>query len=222
MEDDSPQICQEESLKSTMPSETFTAETSDRQPTASEHCEGDVGGSVGSHSSVNSGLSAVDHSAAAAAIDNHSTADQACRSSVSTSWTYRLVSAGLAFAVWGGWGYFVNSQEAASTASPVMSGLLHGIFSSMVTIVMLTSVTWLYRKFAAAGPRMLIPAVTTSVATGSCITTAHVIIGTANVPATVIPGLVVAFCFNMVTTKKLNQADQNAVLMESAHADFTV
>lgn len=137
-------------------------------------------------------------------------APQDSRTNASTSWTYRLVSAGLAFCVWGGWGYFVNSQQATAAASPVMSGLLHGLFSSMVTIVMLTSVTWLYRRFAAQGPRMLIPAATTSLATGSCITTAHLMIGTANVPATVIPGLFVAFCFNLLTTKKLSQADQTS------------
>lgn len=135
---------------------------------------------------------------------------RAARANASTSWTYRLVSAGLAFCVWGGWGYFVNSQQATAAASPVMSGLLHGLFSSMVTIVMLTSVTWLYGRFAAAGWRMLIPAATTSLATGSCITVAHLMIGTANVPATVLPGLIVAFCFNLLTTKKLSQADQTS------------
>lgn len=203
MEDDSPQTCQEVDVTSVL-----VADTVADAPSSNSHHNIAVSSCDFARQIVADG---VEENHASELHSQHSTTVLAAKRSVaSTSWTYRLVSAGLAFSVWGGWGYFVNSQEAAPTTSPMISGLLHGLFSSMVTIVMLTSVTWLYRRFAAAGIRMLIPAVTTSLVTGSCITTAHVMIGTANVPATVIPGLVVAFCFNMVTTQKLHQADQTA------------
>ncbi|MEP3481666.1 MAG: hypothetical protein ABJZ55_20655 [Fuerstiella sp.] len=221
MEDDSPQTCQKVGDGSVMTADVSDLATGAAQVTAATGAA-QVTSATPLNAHHNIAVSSCDfgreHVADGAEkihvsemhAQHSSTVLAGHRAEVSTSWTYRLVSAGLAFSVWGGWGYFVNSQETAPTTSPLISGLLHGLFSSMVTIVMLTSVTWLYRRFAAAGVWMLIPAVTTSLVTGSCITSAHVIIGTANVPATVIPGLVVAFCFNLVTTQKLHQADQSA------------
>lgn len=131
---------------------------------------------------------------------NPSTASESSAVATTTA-LFRYMSAALAFLTWGGWAWYVNRNS--ETTSPLVSGLVHGAFSATITIVMMTSVTWLYRRLAAPGPKMMLPAVTTSVATGSFITTVHLLIGTANVGMTVIPGLLVAFCFNLITTRQL-------------------
>lgn len=128
-----------------------------------------------------------------------------------TSLRYRLVSAGLAFFTWGGWAYFVNSQSVtAGHARPVVSAVIHGCGSATVTLVMVFAVTWLFKQFAGHPWRSVLPSAVTTATTGSCMTLAHVMAGTANIPATVVPGLVVAFCFNLVTTQKLSRAVSEA------------
>jgi hypothetical protein len=128
---------------------------------------------------------------------------------VSTSLRYRVTSASLAFVIWGSWAYFVNSQsQAAGKASPLISALIHGAGSCMVTLIMMKSVTWLYRRFQRHALKLFIPAAITTTVTGSCMTTAHFLAETANLPATIIPGVIVAFCFNVVTAVNLSQQQQ--------------
>ena len=128
---------------------------------------------------------------------------------VRTSLRYRVTSASLAFVTWGSWAYFVNSQShVAGKASPVVSAIIHGAGSCMVTLIMMQSVTWLYQKFQQHRFRLFIPAAITTTVTGSCMTTAHYLAETANLPATIIPGVLVAFCFNVVTALNLSQQQQ--------------
>lgn len=70
---------------------------------------------------------------------------------------------------------------------------------------MLQSVTRLFRLLPASPARLILPAIVTTSFTGTCITMAHLAANTADVPATVIPGLVVAFCFNVFTATKLSK-----------------
>ncbi|MFY9253259.1 MAG: hypothetical protein WAO83_07380 [Fuerstiella sp.] len=130
---------------------------------------------------------------------------------VRTSLRYRVTSASLAFVTWGSWAYFVNSQaHVAGKASPLVSAIIHGAGSCMVTLIMMQSVTWLYQKFQHHRFRLFIPAAITTSVTASCMTTAHYLAETANLPATIIPGVVVAFCFNVVTAMNLQQRQTRA------------
>ena len=126
-----------------------------------------------------------------------------------TSLGYRITSALLAFSTWGAWAYYVNSQAgselSAANASPLVSAVIHGFGSCMVTLIMMKSVTWLYQKFAGHSLRLVLPAAITTLVTSSCMTLAHYFAGTANLPGTIIPGIVVAFCFNVVTATNLRQ-----------------
>ncbi|MGB4711024.1 MAG: hypothetical protein WBH28_21305, partial [Fuerstiella sp.] len=93
---------------------------------------------------------------------------------VRTSFRYRVTSASLAFVTWGSWAYFVNSQaHVAGKASPLVSAIIHGAGSCMVTLIMMQSVTWLYQRFQQHRFRLFIPAAITTSVTASCMTTAH-------------------------------------------------
>lgn len=123
-----------------------------------------------------------------------------------TSRQYNLISATLAFVVWGGWAWYVNQlRDAPEALSPIGSGLIQGTASCLVTLFMLRSVTTLFHLFAPHPARFFLPAVLTTGLTGSCISMAHIFAGTANVAGTVIPGIVVALCFNTLTCWKLHQ-----------------
>lgn len=122
---------------------------------------------------------------------------------------YKAASAGLAFIIWGSWGYFINSQASdPQAAAPLISGLIQGTGSSLVTLVMLKSVTWLYHWLAPHPLRLVLPAVITTTVTVSGMTVAHLIVGTSNLLATMAPGMVVAFCFNLATAFGLSRSEQ--------------
>lgn len=124
---------------------------------------------------------------------------------VQTSRQYRLVSAALAFVVWGCWAWFINQLEnRPDQLSPLGSGVIQGTASCLITLFMLRSVTHLYHILPAR-TRLFLPAILTTALTSSCLSAAHVLAGTANVAGTVIPGIVVALCFNTLTCWKLNQ-----------------
>ncbi len=126
-----------------------------------------------------------------------------------TNLLYRTTSAALAFVIWGGWAYFVNNQSPApASASPIVSGLIQGSGSCIVTLVMVKSVTHLYHWLAAHPLRLILPAMMTTAATGSCMTVAHILAGTSNLSVTIIPGLIVAFCFNILTTLGLARMER--------------
>ncbi|MEZ6069698.1 MAG: hypothetical protein R3C10_05355 [Pirellulales bacterium] len=140
-------------------------------------------------------------------LTNHATAEFDA-SPPQTSWQYRLVSAMLAFFLWGGWAYFVNSHTAAiDGAPPLTAALTQGTGSFIITLLMVRSVTWLYRRLPATPLRLVLPALFTVLVTGSCLATAHALVGTPNIVGTITPGLTVAFAFNVYTTIKLWRRD---------------
>ena len=116
----------------------------------------------------------------------------------------------MAFALWGGWAYFVNHRAADETgrSSPVTSGLTQGIGSFVITLLMVRSVTWLYHRLPAKPARIVLPATATVAVTGSCLATAHALVGTPNIAQTIAPALSVAFAFNIYTAAKLRNASE--------------
>lgn len=124
-----------------------------------------------------------------------------------TSQRFNATSATLAFLGLGGWAWYVNANWPSATsasAAPWVSGLVQGTVSCLITLIMLTSVTWLFNRMPANRSRLFVPAVITSLCTGTLIVGAHMLANTSNIVLTVVPGLVIAFCFNVLTSLKLH------------------
>jgi len=125
-----------------------------------------------------------------------------------TSRGFKLTSAVLAFVVLGSWAWYVNSRPSVEPrrATPLVSGLVQGAGSFTMTLIMVHSVTWLFRRMPANRLRMVLPALITVLVTGTCLVAAHCLAGTADIPRTVAPGLVIAFLFNIVTADQLRRS----------------
>jgi hypothetical protein len=137
-----------------------------------------------------------------------------------TSRQFNLASATMAFALWGGWAYYVNHRAADETghSSPVTSGLTQGIGSFVITLLMVRAVTWLYHRLPLNPARNILPAIATVAVTGSCLATAHALVGTPNIAQTIAPALFVAFVFNVYTAARLKREDERS---ESHPSDQT-
>lgn len=121
---------------------------------------------------------------------------------------YKVSSVVAAFFIWGGWGYFINSGSANhDAASPLISGLVQGTGSSIITLIMLKSVTHLYYWLDPHPLRLILPAILTTFATGSSMALAHTLAGTSNLLGTLAPGVTVAFCFNVATAIALSRTE---------------
>jgi hypothetical protein len=125
-----------------------------------------------------------------------------------TSRRFDLTSAALAFALWGGWAYWVNRQMAGAEprASPLISGLTQGTGSFVITLFLVRAVAWIYHRLPAHPLRLVLPGVLTVTATGTCLAIAHTLVGTADVARTIAPALSVAFAFCVFTAFKIRRA----------------
>ena len=126
---------------------------------------------------------------------------------VQTSRRFRFVSAALAVVIWGSWAYFVNLKSAPSSAA--LSGLVQGFGSGLVTLIIVHIVTRCYQQLSRHPLQLLLPPVIATVATGSAIAMAHWVAGTSRLLATIAPGLIVAFCFNIFTAYRLRQQERS-------------
>jgi hypothetical protein len=129
-----------------------------------------------------------------------------------TSRRYNLTSAALAFLLWGTWAYYVNAETVVDRgqASPLLSGLTQGTGSFVITLVMVRAVAWLYSHLSLPAVRLVLPALIVVSITGSCLATAHSLVGTANIVRTIAPALSVAFVFNIYTALKLRRGEAAA------------
>ncbi len=117
-----------------------------------------------------------------------------------TSRRYNLISACLAFLMWGGWAFYVNRS-----GEPWISGLVQGTGSFLITLLMVWAVTALYQRCAHLSFGVFLPAFLIVAVTGSCLALAHYIVGTQNILKTIAPALCVALLFNMYTAVKLKR-----------------
>lgn len=115
-----------------------------------------------------------------------------------TSKRYNLLSAGLAFLLWGGWSYFVNRH--APEYSPLISALAQGAGSFVITLVIVRCVSWIYARLPGGAIRLLAPSVLTVTATGSLLYWIHMLVGTSEIAKTIALPLLVAFAFAVYTT----------------------
>ena len=134
---------------------------------------------------------------------------RAVKAPARTSRRFNLISAALAFALWGGWAYYVNSQTAGEgmAASPLTSGLTQGTGSFIITLILVRAVAWLYHRLPANPARLVLPGLITVAVTGSCLATAHALVGTSDIVQTIAPPLSVAFAFCVYTAFKLQRVE---------------
>lgn len=126
------------------------------------------------------------------------------RAVVKSSMRYRATSAVLAFALWGMWAFMVNS--AGGVPEGVVSGVVQGTASFVITLIMISIVTRLYNLMADMPFRLFLPSMVTVGCTGACLVGIHMAAGTPEVMKTVSPPLVVAFLYCLFTTIKLDRS----------------
>ncbi len=128
---------------------------------------------------------------------------------IRTSRQFSLISAFLAFVLWGCWAYHVNSAH--SVQSGVISAFTQGTASFTITFLMVRAVTFLFHWFQNPMARIILPAMIVVSISCLCLVNVHTMMGTPRVFYTIMPGLTVAFCFCLVTSFKLHFLYQQEV-----------
>lgn len=126
--------------------------------------------------------------------------------SIRTSWLYNLLSAFLAFVLWGSWAYYINSTS--SPLAGVISALTQGTASFLITLVMVHAVAFLYHWFQSPVTKVVLPAIVVVSFTSVILVNVHTLMGTPRVFYTILPGLTVAFFFCLLTSFKLFKIHQ--------------
>ena len=116
---------------------------------------------------------------------------------------YSLISAVIAFSLWGGWAYYLSYDNSEGISSGLASGLTQGIASFTITLFMVKVVGWLFRRMPQSNLGVLLTAVSTVSVTGSCLYFAHFLTGTQNILLTIVLPLSVAFVFCLITAYRL-------------------
>ena len=112
---------------------------------------------------------------------------------------YSLVSAVIAFSLWGGWAYYLSYDSSVGIRSGLASGLTQGIASFTITLFMVKVVGWLFRRMPQSNFGVFLTAIATVSVTGSCLYLAHFLIGTQSIFLTIVLPLSVAFVFCLIT-----------------------
>ena len=115
-----------------------------------------------------------------------------------TSLLYKLMSASMAFVLWGSWAFYINDDFGMS--SRLLAGLVQGSASFTITLVLVRAVTWITHLMPHGPTQAVVPALITVVITGTFLVSAHTVFGTPNILPTVTPALVVAFVFCLYTS----------------------
>lgn len=123
---------------------------------------------------------------------------------IQTSRRYRLISATIAMLLWGGWACYVNAQ-AGGWGRGLVSGLVQGISSFVITLVMAWLIARGFACFQAKWAKLLLPPVLTILLTGGFLVGVHSLVGTPSIGKTLAPVLTVAFVYGVLTHYKLYQ-----------------
>lgn len=131
------------------------------------------------------------------------------RKTARTGRAFNTLSALSAFMLWGGWAYLVNGGH--SFRKGIVSGLVQGTASSLITLVMIRMVSF-FRHRLQTSSRMscsvILPAVCTVGLTGSCLAGLHYLIGTPYIFFTIAPALSVGFVFCLFTAFTLHRKER--------------
>ncbi len=117
---------------------------------------------------------------------------------------YDILSASIAFVLWGLWAYIVNIGKGAS--SPYFYAIVQGMFSFAMTIVIVRVLHYFWLKMQGLPLADLAPVVFTVFLTGTVLVLIHLLIATPNLFATVMAPLTVSFLFCMFTVKKFKKS----------------
>lgn len=113
------------------------------------------------------------------------------------------ISALLAFILWGGWAFYINSST--SILSGITSGVTQGTASFIITILMIKSVNFWLLKFKHRITKTLFPALMTVSCSSLGLIIAHRFAGTPNIIFTIAPAITVAFLFCIFTSLQLQR-----------------
>jgi hypothetical protein len=102
--------------------------------------------------------------------------------------------------LWGGWAYAINSGS-------LKAALIQGSASFIITLLMVRTVTWLYRRMAGGWLQLWLPASVTILLTGSGLAMLHQLAGTPRILLTIAPALCVGFVFCLFTSYTLRKSD---------------
>jgi len=123
-----------------------------------------------------------------------------------TSRLFTILSALLAFLLWGGWAYYVNAS--ADVSNGLISGLTQGTASFTITLLMVHLVTWFFKYLPSNFLQLPLAAFFTVSITGSCLVGIHLLVGTPKIFYTIAPALSVAFAFCWYTAYKLRKSNK--------------
>lgn len=124
---------------------------------------------------------------------------------------YNFISAALAFVLWGGWSFFINTQH-GSLNHGIISGLTQGICSFIITLLITFLIEKLFNFFHQKTLKLVLPPILTILVTGSFLVIVHHLIRTPAILYTLSPVLTVAFLFAAFTNFKLYQKFNQANL----------
>jgi len=119
--------------------------------------------------------------------------------------SFKLVSALLAFLIWGTWAYYVNQSSGVFVS--LKSGLIQGAASGFMTLIMVRIVSKFYQILPKNLYWLALPPLLTVVMTGSCIVALHWLANTPDIVRTVVPPFSMALMFCAFTTYKLHSAN---------------
>ena len=119
---------------------------------------------------------------------------------------YNLFSAVAAFLLWGGWAYYINTDN---SHQGFISALVQGCASFLITLFMIGSVNWFFKRLSGGFKQMLLPPLFTVAITSCFLIVSHWIAQTPHILETISPALVVAFLFGLYTTYKLRKEFNN-------------
>ena len=117
--------------------------------------------------------------------------------SARTSRLFNFISACLAFLLWGGWAYYINTSDSNNYGT--ISAIAQGTASFLITIFMVHVVTFLFHRFEQPLSKMLLPAIITVSFTSTCLVIIHLLIGTPHIFITITPAHTIAVSFFLFT-----------------------
>jgi hypothetical protein len=119
-----------------------------------------------------------------------------------TSLKYKLISALLAFFLWGGWALYANAEH--GMVRQLVAAATQGTMSLLITLFILKIITGFRANQTFKHRSKYLPGIVTFLITSSGLIGIHLVMQTPNIAATTLPPLSVAFIFCLYTCHKLS------------------
>lgn len=117
---------------------------------------------------------------------------------------YTLLSAALAFCLWGSWALYVNAS--LDPAEAIRAGCVQGTMSFILTIIMIRLIMIIYH-YSPLKTRLWLPPILTVCGTGTLLYSVHTLAHTPYILKTILPPLIVALSFCWFTNYKFNLSE---------------